>query len=174
MKMLPDAKVQNLSECRAGQLVRNVGYGGDGRIGIVFDGHEGEKTFRGLVEFEETGPEFSIWSSAEELPVLAYSANVILEVDPSGPLETRAGNIFDKIGALIADKDGWVLNLARSGTYGRRARGQLRLPTGKLENYRERYSGAAIFGAWSISLEDPDRLHQPRQEMVRFCIGSEE
>ena len=37
MKVLPNAKVQTLSECEPSQLVRSLEYRGNGRLGVVSD-----------------------------------------------------------------------------------------------------------------------------------------
>ena len=85
------------------------------------------------------------------------------------------GNIwFDKPGAIISDKDGWFLNVVEAGDSGiSPEKLQLNLSTGDLDFYQERLKNAAIFGAWVVYLEEQDRPHESRFEVVKFNIKSE-
>lgn len=174
MKVFPGAEVQTLADCVPGQLVRSLEYGQADRLGIVFDAVDNEQKLRGIVEILGDVPAFEVEQQPDQMPVLAYSGKVVWDVDHNGPIETNARVLFDKSGALICGKDGWILNVASSQGYVMsRTRMQFNLLTGELDRYRERLNKVAIFGAWSISLEETDNPRDRRLKMADFKIKSE-
>lgn len=174
MNIFPVAKVQTLAECKLGQLVRSLEHGEADRLGVVFDAQDQEEAVRGIVTISEDVPEFEVEPQPDQMSVLSYFGNIVWDVDHKGPLETNARNLFDKPGAIISDKDGWFLNVVSAGGFGiSHRRMQLNLSTGVLERYRERLNKVAIFGAWEVYLEEQDRRHESRFEIVKFNIKSE-
>ena len=174
MRVFPDAKAQTLAQCEAGQLVRSLEYGEADQLGIVFDAREREDELRGIVTLTGDVPVFEVEQQPGQMFVLAYSGAAVWDVDQKGPLETNARVLFDKSGALISDKDGWFLNVASAQGYGvPRTRMQFNLLKGVLDRYRERLNKVAIFGAWTLFLEEPDRPYSSRLEIASFRIDSE-
>lgn len=174
MKVFPIAKVQTLAECVPGQLVRSLEYGQAERLGLVFNTTDQVDEMRGIVELMGEVPTFEVEHQPDQMYVLAYSGTVVWDVDHNGPIETNARVLFGKSGALICGKDGWILNVTSSQGYGMsRTRMQFNLSTGELDRYSERLSKVAIFGAWSISLEETDRPHDRRIKMTEFKIMNE-
>ena len=174
MKIFPVAKIQTLAECKPGQLVRSLEYGEAGRLGVVFDARDQVDALRGVVTISEDVPEFEVEPQPDQMSVLSHLGNVVWEVDHKGPLETNARNLFDKSGAIILDKEGWFLNVVSAGGFGiSRTKMQLNLSTGVLDRYRERLNKVAIFGAWAVYLEEQDRPHESRFEVVEFNIKRE-
>ncbi len=170
MKVFPDAKVKTLAECTPGQLLRSLEYGEGQKFGLAYEHTSAGQHYLGILLFEGEHPVFQPEDRPEQVTVLAYSGEVIFEVDQNGPLETNARNLFDVPGTTIADKDGWVLNVSSGSGYGRQNLMQFDLQTGRLEPYRERLSKVGIFGAWTVYLEEHGRLTQERIEISKFKV----
>lgn len=169
MKVYPQAQVKTLADCWPGQLVRSLEYGQKDRFGVVFEAKNGE--LRGIVMLTGDVPTFVVEDHPEELNVLAYSGEVVWEIDQAGPLETNARSIFDKIGSIVCHKDGWLLNVSLLQASGiSESRMQLNLGTGVLERYQERLQKVAIFGGWSVFLEERARPNAARVPLSCFKI----
>ena len=169
MKVYPEAKVQTLADCWPGQLVRSLEYGQKDRLGVVFDAKNGE--LRGIVTLTGEFPTFFVENHPEDFNVLAYTGEVVWEIDQTGPLETNARSIFDKIGIIVCDKVGWHLTVCLlQETGSSQSRMQLNLGTGVLDRYQERLQKVGIFGGWTVFLEERARPNAARVQLTSFKI----
>ena len=91
MKVLPNAKVQTLSECEPSQLVRSLEYRGNGRLGVVSD--MTDAGLRGIVYLADEPPFFEGEQRPNDATVLAYSGEIVWEIDQAGPVETVCARI---------------------------------------------------------------------------------
>ena len=168
MKVLPDAKVQTLSECEPRQLVRSLESRGTGRLGVVSVKDAG---LRGIVYLADEPPFFEGEQRPNDAVVLAYSGEIIWEIDPAGPMETRARELFDKSGCIICNETGWLINVG-AGYGAMRRQMQFNINTGQLSLYQDQWQNVAIFGAWSAFLEDKERPFEGRIKIASFDIRS--
>jgi hypothetical protein len=173
MRVSPAVRVQTLAECKSGQLVRNLGQYGDGRLGVVFDAGDWNEALRGIVYLGEDAPAFEVANEPEQTSVLVYSGNVVFVVDQNGPNEMFARSLYEQPGVVICSKDGLFLNVSSAQGFGSSVvRMQLDLSTGKLYQYKERLRKVAFFGAWSISLEEAGNSHDCHHKMLDFSVSS--
>lgn len=170
MPVFPDANVQSLADCRPNQLVRSLEYGDQGSIGVVFEtSREGD---RGILFVAGKKPTYEVVKQADMMTVLAYLGRLAWEVDQFGPIETRARHLFQTAGCIICDRDGWHINAEAShGFLPLGAMKQFNVVSGQLEHYRERLQRVAIFGAWSLFLEDEDRPLSTRIKVASFRVA---
>ena len=169
MKVLPNAKVQTLSECEPSQLVRSLEYRGKGRLGVVSD--MTETGLRGIVYLADEPPFFEGEQRPNDATVLAYSGEIVWEIDQAGPVETSARELFSKSGCIIYNENGWLINVAVG--YGATLRQmQFNINTGQLSYYQQQLQKVAIFGAWSAFLEDKERPFEGRIKIASFDIRS--
>lgn len=171
MRIYPGADVVRLSECKAGQFVRSLEYGEVDRFGIVFDACDKEQNLRGVVLLSEEVPTFEVESQPGDMSVLRYAGDVVWDIDNNGPFETNAHDLFNKPGVVTRKEKGWFLNVAslqRLG--GPRTAMQLELSSGRLDRYGESLRGVAMFGSWSLFIEEADRPYDARLKMASFTF----
>lgn len=174
MRIYPDADVAKLSECDAGKFVRSLVYGEADNFGIVFNARDRDEDLRGIVLLNGEAPIFEVAHDAEQTSVLRYAGDVVWDIDHNGPLETNARHLFDKSGVLIRKEKGWFLNVGSPQMLGTsQTTMQLELATGKLDRYKESLRKVAMFGAWSLFIEEADRPYGARVKMASISIGKD-
>ncbi len=164
MNVLPDAKVQALSECEPGQLVRDLTNGLRGRLGVVCEIEDAD--LPGIIYFADGPPTFE--GRQYDLTVLAYSGDLVWEIGHEGPVEPYAGELFSRGGCVICNTDGWFMNVVVEG-YPIPRRTQLNIKTGRV-GLSQQWQGIAIFGAWEAFLEDKGRPFAGRIKVASFNV----
>jgi len=167
MLVFPGAAVQTLADSKPGQLVRSLEYGDKDRFGAVFETIDHGR--RGILTFATERPTFEFDEQPEKVAVLAYAGELVWEIDQSGPIETVGRVLYERPGCVICDEDGWLVNaVASRPDHWSRTRMQFNIKTGVLDKYRDRLQKVAIFGAWSLFLEDKRRPFDARIAIASF------
>lgn len=168
MDIFPSCRVQMLSECEAGQLVRILRTGFNSNFALVCDVPDPER--RGLVSFDEDKVVFDLYEDADTISVLAYDGSLIWELDQEGPFEPPCTNIFDVSGSLSVSSEGSFLNVTKANASPITMMHQLNIGKGRVEQYVERIQRTAIFGSWKLYIEDNDRPLETRTKVASFCV----
>ena len=166
MIILPDCEIKPLSECNAGQLVRLIGHLKDGEFALVAD-LENRKD-RALVLFQEGAPVYLIESEPEQIKVLAYSSDLIFEVDHHGPYEPIVQRMYETSGCVIREGTHWLLNVQEANNHFRIQRAQYDLKIFQLVEVSQELKNIAIFGKWSLYLGGRETLRKDRIRISTF------
>lgn len=166
MIILPDCAIKPLSECEAGKLVRLVRHWGNGEFALVADLKEG--TGRALVLFQEGTPAYLIENNPAQLKVLAYSSDLIFEVDQLGPYETTIRELYETSGCVICEGTRWLLNVREANPRPPFARAQYDFEAFQLVEVSQELNNIAIFGKWALYLGARDTLRDERIRIAAF------
>ncbi len=166
MIILPDCEIKPLSECEAGKLVRLVGHWKNGEFALVADLKDGKG--RALVLFQEGAPIFLIEKNPAQLKVLAYSSDLILEVDQHGPYETTIRELYETSGCVIRERTRWLLNVQNGLPQLQYHRAQYDFETFQLVEVSGELNNFVIFGKWSLYLGELDTLREERIKIAAF------
>lgn len=166
MIISPDCEIKPLSECDAGKLVRLVNHWGDGEFALVADLENGEG--RALILFQEGTPVYLIDNNPAQLKVLAYSSDLIFEVDQHGPYEHNIRELYETSGCVILEGTRWLLNVREPNPEFRPHRAQYDFETFQLVEVSREINNIAIFGRWSLYLGDRDTLREERVSIAAF------
>lgn len=161
MKVLPEAKVQTLSECKPGQLVRDLA-DPKGRLHVVC-GME-EASLPGLIYLADGDPRME--PGSEDVTVLTYRGALVWEIDQASFVEPYTDGMLQKSGCVICSEQGWLMNVVVATPRGLRTT-SFNIITGQLVPHRQLLE-IAIFGAWSAFLEDEGRPFEGRIKMASF------
>ena len=154
--------------------MRRLVYGEENRLSIAVTDAENQSELIGVVLLPGEFPRFERVDNPQQMMVLAYSGRVVWEANQQGLYESTARHLFNKPGALIADKDGWMLNVGKRANFGDIVTHfQHDVSTGQLKPYIEQLGNIAIFGEWSVYLEEQDRPVSNRLKLLDFKIEPE-
>ena len=150
MIILPDCEIKPLSECEAGRLVRLIGHLKDGEFALVGDLENSEH--RALILFQEGAPVYLIEKEPAKVKVLAYSSDLIFEVDHHGPYEPVVQKMYEASGCVIREGTHWLLNVQAPNNQFRLQRAQYDMDNFQLVGVSHEIQNIAIFGKWSLYL----------------------
>lgn len=166
MKIFPQCSIKTLAECEPGQIVREIGYGGERRFALASDVVDSPD--RALILLGEGGPEYKIFKNPKDCGVLCLSGEPIWEIDQFGPFEPRPRELYDQNGIVIRFADKWTMNVRAYSSQIRRGQGIYDFENGKLIDPSHEWPNSAIFGAWRLCLHDEGRPYSERIEIARF------
>ncbi len=169
MAIYPDCFVTTLSKCKPGQLVRILQNGHAKNNLIVCDLPIDENT-RGIVSLEKNSIHLHEYCDADTVFVLAFCGQLAWELDLNGPYEPPEETIFNKPGSILVSDEGSFLNIHQVNNGQRKTLRQLNIKDGCIKQYKDRFSRAAVFGAWKLFLEDCGRPIENRVEIATFCV----
>ena len=126
---------------------------------------------RGIVYLADEPPFFEGEQRPNDATVLAYSGEIVWEIDQASPVEASARELFFKSGCIIRNENGWLINVEVG--YGATLRQmQFNINTGQLSYYQQQLQKVVIFGAWSAFIEDKERPFEGRIKIASFDIRS--
>lgn len=164
MIIWPNCSLKTLKECESGAIVRQVGYNATGAFAIVCDVKNSDS--RALIFLEKGGPEFQVVANLEEIRLLEYTAESILQVDQAGPFEASPNNMYQANGCLLRGANGWRLNV-RYSTGLRHEGAQYDFSTKTLEHISDDLL-IGTFGKWRLFLVNPDHVDNLSVEVGSF------
>lgn len=150
MKIIPPCENKRLTECEIGNLVRPIGHWGQGEFAIV--GNLKEAADRVLLLFRDTLPSFAIINGPEQVHVLDYGDDWLLDIDHEGPFEPSIRQMYEASGCLIREKSRWVMNVRSDDGRFAHQRGQFDLTNSRLIPTSNDLNNIAVFGKWTLYL----------------------
>lgn len=166
MNILPKFKMNALSECNAGGLVRPLSHFGKGIFALVADIENNQH--RALILLQEDGPVYAIENRPDQHRVLEYSGDLILELDQRGPFSAGFGEMYGQAGCVVHDGMRSLLNVRPGSIRWGPDVAQFNCQTFVLEHAKNQSPYVAVFGKWQMYIGDMEGAREKWVKVASF------